>query len=53
MDNIKKTNYKTLSTYNDKVVIKENFGAFTLSGVIRYPWSANPNDRKHVVPGVN
>ena len=53
MDNIKKINYKTLSTYNDKVVVKEAYGAFSLSAVIRYPWSPYPNDIRPVIPGVN
>ena len=66
MDNIKNsTNYKTLSTYNttynstdknndNNNMVKESYGAFSLSAAVRHPWAIpSAGDKQPVIPGVN
>lgn len=53
MKNIKNcNNYKTLGTYNSNInsniksnTIKENFGAFSISAAVRYPWRERQSDQ--------
>ncbi len=56
-------NYLTLSTYNEytcaqttEPLIKENYGAFSLSAAVRYPYNplrTDPQWKQPQVPGVN
>jgi hypothetical protein len=56
-----KTNYKTLSKYNNNTASKfyierENFGSFSISAAVRPPWNfcrGQSNCKRPVYPGVS